>query len=252
MKNCSSKGIKYPLRLAWILGLMIGWGPMVLAQDADSGSDSGGSLPITYGGKIGLTSSGFYEFPTKDRDHTGHVTGVAVGGFVNYPITDIFTVSAELLYMQQGGTRVELKESVLGGNTLLTGNVTLHNIEIPILIRAGLPGLLPGFKPELIVGPSFGFNLAARQSQDYTFFVGDFPVTSDGIENVRSEFRSIQLGLNLGLGTEVAVGDHLMYFDARYRLGLSPINNGYDAFNLLRDATDIVANSFLFSIGFTL
>lgn len=252
MKNCSSKGMNFSLRLAWVLGLLIGWGPMALAQDADSGGDSGGTLPITYGAKLGLTSSGFYEFPTKDRDHTGHVTGVAVGGFVNYPITDMFTASAELLYMQQGGTRVELKESILGGNTILTGNVTLHNIEIPILIRAGLPGLLPGFKPELIFGPSFGFNIAARQSQDYTFFVEDFPVTTDGTENVRAEFQSVQWGLNLGLGTEVAVGDHELYFDARYRMGLSPVNNGYDAFNLLRDATDIVTNSFLFSLGFAL
>lgn len=252
MKNCSSKGMKYSLRLAWLLGLLLSWGPIAMSQDTDSGGDSSGNSTITYGAKVGLTSSGFYEFPTKDRDHTGHVTGVAVGGFVNYPISDLFTASAELLYMQQGGTRVELKESILGGNTILTGNVTLHNLEIPILIRAGLPGLLPGFKPELIVGPSFGFNIAARQSQDYTFFVEDFPVTTDGTENVRSEFQSIQLGLNLGLGTEVAVGDHLLYFDARYRVGLNPVNNGYDAFNLLRDATDIVSNSFLFSLGFTL
>ena len=240
------------MRLAWALSFLVGWSTTALAQEADSGGDSGGSLPITYGAKLGLTSSGFYEFPTKDRDHTGHVTGLAVGGFVNYPITDMFTASAELLYMQQGGTRVELKESALGGSTVLTGNVTLHNIEIPILLRAGLPGLLPGFKPELIVGPSLGFNLAARQSQDFTFFIEDFPVTTDGTENVRGEFQTLQWGLNLGLGTEIAVGEHLMYFDARYRVGLNAVNNGYDAFNLLRDATDIVSNSFFFSLGFAL
>jgi len=252
MKNCSSFRRRSSLRLVWALSFLAGWSTSVFAQENASDGDSGGSLALTYGAKIGLTSSGFYEFPTKDRDHTGHVTGVAVGGFVNYPINDMFTASAELLYMQQGGTRVEVKESILGGNTILTGNVTLHNLEIPILIRAGLPGLLPGFKPELIVGPSFGFNLAARQSQDYTFFVEDFPVTSDGTENVRAEFQSIQWGFNLGLGTEVAVGEHLLYFDARYRFGLNPVNNGYDAFNLLRDATDIVSNSFFFSLGFAL
>ena len=252
MKNCSSNRRFSLLHLALALVFLVGWSGSVLAQQADTGGDSRGSLSLTYGAKIGLTSSGFYEFPTKDRDHTGHVTGVAVGGFVNYPINDMFTASAELLYMQQGGTRVELKESALGGNTVLTGNVTLHNIEIPLLLRAGLPGLLPGLKPELIIGPSIGFNLAARQSQDLTFFIEDFPVTTDGSENVRSEFQTIQWGLNLGLGTEVAVGEHLMYFDARYRVGLNPVNNGYDAFNLLRDATDIVTNSFFFSLGFAL
>ncbi|MFP4088745.1 MAG: porin family protein [Cyclobacteriaceae bacterium] len=252
MKTRSSGGRYHPLQLASLLCLLLLWGPSVLAQDADNGGASSSSSGLRYGVKVGLSSSGFYEFPTKDRDHTGHVTGVAAGGFVTYPLTDIFTASAELLYLQQGGTRVELKESILGGNTVLTGNVTLHNIEIPLLIRAGLPGLLPGFKPEIVVGPSFGFNMAARQQQDLTFFIEEFPVTTDGTENVRSEFQSIQWGLHLGLGTEVVVGSHLLYFDARYRMGLSPVNNGFDAFNLLRDATDIVSNSFIFSLGFAL
>jgi hypothetical protein len=252
MKTLASGSRYHPLRLACLLCLLLLWGPLAQAQDDDSGDAASAGSGLRYGAKIGLTSSGFQEFPTLDRDHTGHVTGVAFGGFVTYPLTDLFTASAELLYLQQGGTRVELKENILGSNTVLTGNVTLHNIEIPLLIRAGLPGLLPGFKPELVVGPSFGFNLAARQQQDLTYFIDEFAVTTDGTENVRSEFQSIQWGLHLGLGTEVTVGSHLLYFDARYRMGLSPVNNGYDAFNLLRDATDIVSNSFIFSLGFAL
>lgn len=242
----------------------------VLAQNEDSGSDlesSGSSvgLPLVYGAKVGLTSSGFYEGFSDGRQHTGSVTGFAVGGFATYSLLDFLSVSAELLYMQQGGTRVELKESVVdGSNIAITGNVKLHNIEFPVLLRAGLPTPIMGIRPQLIIGPSIGFNMAAVQSQDITYFVGDvafddertgraqFSRTASGSENVRSEYRSMQYGLNIGIGAEIPVESNAFFFDVRYRYGLNPINNGFDPNDLLRDATDIRSNSFMFSVGLTL
>ncbi|MEM8967918.1 MAG: porin family protein [Bacteroidota bacterium] len=245
----------------------------VLAQDESSSassddsseSGSGFSLPLVYGPKIGLTSSGFYENFMGGREHTGSVTGVAIGGFATYSLLDFLSVSAELLYMQQGGTRVELKESVVdGSNIAITGNVKLHNVEFPVLLRAGLPTPIMGIRPQLVIGPSIGFNVAAVQSQDITYFVGDvaiddertgraqFSRTASGSENVRSEYRSMQYGLNIGLGAEIPTGSNTFLFDVRYRHGINPINNGFDPNDLLRDATDLRSNSFMFSVGLTL
>ncbi|MEQ9439662.1 MAG: porin family protein [Cyclobacteriaceae bacterium] len=237
------------------------------AQDNEVSSteSSSSSLDITYGPKIGLTSSGFYEGFWGGRQHTGGVTGVAIGGFASYKLLDFVSVSAELMYMQQGGTRVELKESLVDGSLITTtGNVKLHNVEFPVLVRASLPNPVLGFRPQLILGPSVGFNVAAVQSQDITYFVDEFnesPTgieafarTGSGTENVRSEYRSMQYGLNVGLGAEIPLegGANTIIFDARYRYGINPINNGYDPNDLLRDASDIRSNTFLFSIGITL
>lgn len=270
----------YPRRAKYAVGSLLSllmslmFNPQVQAQDdtmdasgsvtTESSSGSGGSLlsDLTYGGKIGLTSSGFYEGFAEGRPHTGSVTGLTVGGFANYPLTSFLDVSAELLYMQQGGTRVEWKQSAVEDSKIaITGNVKLHNVEFPVLLRATWPDLGIGIKPQLIVGPSVGYNVAANQSQDVTYFVEEqsdnqlgiqsdqFSITNSGTENVRSEYQSMQYGLHVGLGVEIPTEAFTMVFDARYRYGINPINNGFDANDLLRDATDLRSNSFVFSLG---
>ena len=245
--------------------------PLAQAQDQSdasgtisTSSTSGGGLlsEITYGGKLGLTSSGFYKGFAEGRPHTGSLSGLVVGGFASYSVLDFLDVSAELLYMQQGGTRVELKESIVNRTPVaITGNVRLHNVEFPVLLRATLPNLDLGFKPQLVVGPSIGYNVAAVQSQDVTYFLspyddtqagieaGAFTTTNSGSENVRSEYQSMQYGFNIGLGVEIPLEAFTLVFDTRYRYGINPVNNGFDANDLLRDATDLRSNSFVFSLG---
>ncbi len=256
--------------------LILMFNPLAQAQDqSDASSDASGTIStdggnsgggllseITYGGKVGLTSSGFYEGFFEGRPHTGSLSGLVVGGFASYSVLDFLDVSAELLYMQQGGTRVELKESIVNRTPVaITGNVRLHNVEFPVLLRATLPNLDLGFKPQLVVGPSVGYNVAAVQSQDVTYFLtpyddgqsgieaGAFTTTNRGSENVRSEYQSMQYGLNIGLGVEIPLEAFTLVFDTRYRYGINPVNNGFDANDLLRDASDLRSNSFVFSLG---
>ena len=233
-----------------------------VSTEASSGAGSSFLSDLTYGGKIGLTSSGFYQGFAEGRPHTGSVTGLTIGGFATYPLMPFLDVSAELLYMQQGGTRVEWKQSVVQDSKIaITGNVKLHNVEVPVLLRATLPDLGIGIKPQLVLGPSLGYNVAATQSQDVTYFVerpqegqsgiqaDQFSITNSGTENVRSEYQSLQYGLNVGLGVEIPTEAFTVVFDARYRYGINPVNNGFDADDLLRDATDLRSNSFVFSLG---
>jgi hypothetical protein len=255
--------------------LLLMFNPLAQAQDqsdassdpsgavSTDGSSSGGGLlsEITYGGKIGLTSSGFYEDFFEGQAHTGSMPGLAVGGFVSYSVLDFLDVSAELLYMQQGGTRVELKESLVNRTPVaITGNIRLHNVEFPVLLRATLPNLDLGFKPQLVIGPSVGYNVAAIRSQDVTYFgtrdeaefglaIEGFSATESGSENVRSEYQSMQYGLNIGLGIELPLEAFTLVFDTRYRYGINPVNNGFDPNDLLRKGTDLRSNSFVFSLG---
>ena len=268
----------YPRRAKSVVGsllsllMLLMFNPKTQAQDSsmdasgsvstDGGSGGGFLSDLTYGGKLGLTSSGFYKGFLEGRPHTGSVTGLMVGGFASYPVANFLDVSAELLYMQQGGTRVEWKQSLVNDSKIaITGNVKLHNVEFPVLLRATMPGLIPGIKPQLVVGPSIGYNVAAMQSQDVTYFIEEwsdgqeglqadqFSVTDSGRENVRSEYQSMQYGLNVGLGAEIPLEAFTLVFDARYRYGINPVNNSYDANDLLRDATDLRSNSFILSLG---
>lgn len=237
-------------------------GRFAQAQDSDV-STSAMSSELSYGPKIGLTSSGFYEGFLGGRRHTGSVTGVAVGGFASYQLLDMLSVSAELMYMQQGGTRVELKESLVDGSLITTtGNVKLHNIEFPVLLKVGTPNPVMGIRPHLLLGPSVGFNIAAIQSQDITYFVEQFNETLTGVEsfartgsgseNVRSEYRSLQYGLNMGVGAAIPLEGRTFFVDARYRYGINAINNGYDPNDLLRNANDMRSNTYMLSVGLTL
>ena len=261
----------YPRRARYAFGsllpllMLLMFNPHVQAQDGTTNPGGSGNnflSDLTYGGKVGLTSSGFYEGFVEGRPHTGSVTGLMVGGFVSYAIMDYLDISAELLYMQQGGTRVELKESIVNGSPVaITGHVKLHNIELPVLLRASLPNIGIGIKPQLVVGPSVGYNVVAVQSQDITYFLAPrhdtelgietaaFSTTNSGMENVRSEYQTMQYGLNVGLGAEIPMEAFRLVFDARYRYGINPVNNGFDANDLLRDATDLRSNSFILSLG---
>ncbi len=144
----------YPRRAKSAVGsllsllMLLMFNPPAQAQDSsmdasgsvstDGGNSGGGFLSdLTYGGKLGLTSSGFYKGFLEGRPHTGSVTGLMVGGFASYTLMDYLDVSAELLYMQQGGTRVEWKQSLVNDSKIaITGNVRLHNVEFPVLLRA--------------------------------------------------------------------------------------------------------------------
>lgn len=248
MKNYTYRmGLSFIRKMGFLpLFLLLMFNHKVQAQDVAGSTGPG----LMYGPKVGLTSSGFYKGFLGGRTHTGSVTGIALGGFASYTLMDYISVSAELLYMQQGGTRVELKESMVDASLITTtGNIKLHNLEFPVLVKAGLPNVLPGIKPQLILGPSVGYNVAAVQSQDITYFVEDFARTGSGSEDVRSEFRSMQYGLNVGVGAEIPLTSSVFVFDVRYRYGINGVNNGFDVNDLLRDATDLRSNSFMFSVG---
>ena len=71
--------------------------------------------------------------------------GVVVGGFITYSIINTFAVTTKLLYYQKGA-------SFPSSNT----KQTLHYFEVPVIGRFFL-NKEGDFRPNLFVGPSFGF-----------------------------------------------------------------------------------------------
>jgi hypothetical protein len=201
--------------------------------------------------RAGLVSSGFYEQNLQRLSHTAAITGLALGGFGSYDVLDFLDVSTELLYLQQGGSRMSMINSLVDDSPITTTAYTrLHNLELNVLARLSLPGLADPLKPYLLLGPGLGYNITAVQQQDITYEYGDFSYTGSGSEQVRSDFRSMQYGLYLGLGSMLPAGSKMLSVDVRYRYGLNPINNGFDPFNRLGSVSDFSTHSWMLTIGY--
>lgn len=229
-----------------MLLLMLG-----VSLDLRSQDDTGGSGSFHYGVRAGLVSSGFYQQDFSRITHTGDISGFTLGGFASYDILDFLDVSAELLYLQQGGSRMAMINSLVDDSPVTTTAFTrLHNLEFNVLARLSLPGFADPLRPYFLLGPGLGYNITAVQQQDITYEYGGFSYTGSGSEQVRSDFRSLQYGLYLGLGSMFPAGSNMLSVDIRYRYGLNPINNGIDPFNRLGSVSDFSTHSWMLTIGY--
>ncbi|MGK7393444.1 MAG: outer membrane beta-barrel protein [Candidatus Cyclobacteriaceae bacterium M3_2C_046] len=219
----------------------------LLAQDDDSGGGSGSGFPLKYGPKVGGTFNQFQQ--------PGAMLGVAIGGFANYELLDFMAVQLELMYMQQGGGReAYLRDyTAIGGpvNSVVFLNryVKFHNIEVPLMFKFTLPDHKEGeLVPNLLVGVSYGFALAAFEHHDKLYYFGEDAVVdeamrSNELENVGSNYEQHQFGFNVGFSLDVKLNDGKVFTpEIRYRGGLNDvnlINNGIPA--NINDVTDITA-----------
>lgn len=149
---------------------------------------------LTFGVKGGANFTGF---------HTGSSTftsefGINIGGIAEYPISDRFSVQAELLFNQKAGGY-----SIKDNSNFFLGNVDLKlgYIDIPILAKVYL-----GNKFSFEVGPQIGFNISEK-----TEFNG---------AEVESEVKTLDTAIVGGFGYQFDQG---LFIQARYAYGLSEI-----------------------------
>lgn len=129
-------------------------------------------------------------------------TSFHVGFTVDFEISDQFSLQPELIYSNQGAT------FDAGGSEDVT--IRLGYINVPILASyAVIPGL------SLQAGPQVGFNI----SSDVEF---------DGETEDIEDLETVDLALALGAQYELDQG---LFFQARYNLGLSDIEEDIDQKN---------------------
>lgn len=224
---------------------------------------------LTYGGKIGLAISKF----TNEQPHTGSRIGYALGGFVKYNVLPMLDVELDVLYQQQGGTKLSIEYMPPGLNSVVlrrttTHNYALHYIDVPVLAKLDVAELLKwdlDFKPKVILGPALGILLRGYDRYDRTMelssatfpsvndpVLGNIPlrVTSTDQEAVTGNFQRLNFGVYLGVGGEIAIGNKLLMLDLTYRLGISSVDTENDnRFNIVSAADDIRTNVISFNIG---
>ncbi len=116
--------------------------------------------------------------------------GFVGGGYLSLNFGNSFAIRPEVLYEQKG--------------TAITGTTTsdeLDYIEVPVLLKLGLG--TPMFNPSILLGPSFSWNLLAKDAQ------------GDTISNINSSDIGVVGGVEIDIDKFLVSG--------RYELGLQNI-----------------------------
>lgn len=138
------------------------------------------------GAKIGINFSDIYGDNTGATDP---ITSIINFGIVaEKSFSDKFSFQPEIMYSIQG---FSVDDDV----------VTLNYLNLPLM---GKYYITKGFSLE--AGPQIGFLLSAKNEEI----------------NVKNNFKTLDLGVNVGLGYKLNNG---LNFGARYNLGLSNIND---------------------------
>ncbi len=148
------------------------------------------------GFKVGLNLS---NITVKDEDIDFSMsTGVVLGGFVDIGFTDVVSFQPELLYSMKGAEYDEMGEKL---------EIRIHYLEIPLLLKIGVPIENASVKPYFLVGPA----LAIKVSES---------IKEGGVEETEDQAKGFDAGVVFGGGLEfgrVSVG-------ARYNLGFMDID----------------------------
>ena len=164
----------------------------VKAQDKPTSGDG-----VSFGVKVGIN---FASVSGDDVDNFDGRTGINIGGVVNIPVSEKFSVQPELVYSSQGFTGEE-------SGIDYTGKLDYINVPILADFKFG-----DGFS--LQAGPQIGFNITDK-------------IEAEG-ESESIDAESIDFGGVLGAQYRMKTG---LFFQARYALGFSDIVEDADAKN---------------------
>lgn len=206
-----------------------------------------------YGVKAGISVSNF----SSNVPHSGPRVGFTIGGFGSYIVTPVFTLLTEINYLQQGGSLLTyLDETRFGApSNFFTvnqthSNVTLHTLEVPVMLQYTLP--FEDLPIKVSAGPSFSYVVDATDNFQRTGYTAtNVIVTTSGTDNVKSTYEQFQIGATGNLGFAIPFGGKTINIDARYMYGITPIRKNYSYITLNNTAQELRTNSIIFTIGLT-
>lgn len=171
---------------------------------------------VSIGPRVGLNVSDF----TGDVANNNVQLGVATGAMLTYSVVNTFGISLEALYSQKGA-RFENQPAITQVGTQgqrFNFNRRVNYIEVPVLARYFL-NKNGDFRPNLFLGPDFGFKLSAKDVNRELSTGAEQPDMD--ISNV---INPVDVGITGGIGLNFSVIERTRFlFDVRYTYGLSDI-----------------------------
>lgn len=197
---------KWKLGPALALALMAGTPALATAQSA-------------VGARAGMRWS-----QLESSQEAGSISSLAIGGYFGFGISHRLAIQLEAIYGTRGADALRVGAGELDP-TAEPSRVELSYIEVPVLLRAGFPG--ERFLPSFFLGPYVGFLLDCEIQPAG----GETRACDSDTAPERFHPRSTDFGLVLGGGLDMAFGESTVFVDARYSLGLQPIQSGGDGFD---------------------
>jgi hypothetical protein len=161
---------------------------------------------------------------------SGSHMGGNVGGFVLFNLSDKLGLQGELLYNVLGATKNPFTRSTVNGDVqYVDRSWTVHNAEIPVLVKFNLGAGDDMLKPKLVGGFSYAYTAAVIERRDQVFTNTDINSAvrrSGDFENIGAEFEAHQFAAFFGVSLDYTMNSGKIFMtEVRYRRGLNDINN---------------------------
>ncbi|WP_288151785.1 porin family protein [uncultured Prevotella sp.] len=156
--------------------------------------------------RVGLNVANF-----TDNDDADPRVGFAGGVEGEYQVSDIFSVSAGVLYSMQGSKYSESGSDV---------TAKFDYVNVPIMANVYV---VKGLAVKLGIQPGFNVN------NEYTVKAGGHSISVDGGESGLPEAKTVDFSIPVGLSYEFPTVP--IVIDARYNWGLTKVVDGGDSKN---------------------
>ncbi|WP_417859419.1 porin family protein [Xanthomarina gelatinilytica] len=193
---------------------------LLIAAVAVFGFSNVNAQEVSFGPKAGVNFANL----NGDIEDNDIRIGFHIGGAAEIMFTEKMGLQAELLYSLQGTKDSYSSTETIGGVTYSEeeeAKLNLSYINIPVSFKYYIAN---GFNVE--AGPQVGILVSAKSKYEYEERVQgggyDETYSESGDEDVKDYFKSIDFGMNFGLGYKM---DNGLNFGARYNLGLMNIND---------------------------
>lgn len=148
----------------------------------------------------------FATFSGDDAGDPDHRTGLVAGVFGAFPLGNVLTFRPELVYTQKGATYEEV-----GVETAFK----LDYVEVPVLLRVGVPGV--GMGLHALAGPTLSFEVGCSTDVQG----GGIDAGADCEDD--EERKSFLVGWQLGAGVDLPLAGVLLSLDGRYTFDLESV-----------------------------
>jgi len=150
----------------------------------------------------------------------------AFGGVIDVGLSESFKLCVEPMYLVKGA-----KTGIENSNI----KIKLSYIEVPLMLKYSF-GSGKNI-PYLMAGPTIGYNLSAKVEDNSWGYS----------EDIKDTIKDTDIGFGFGAGVNLSAGNGFIFFEARYSLGLTNIND-----NPEEPDTEVKTSGFQIFTGFTL
>lgn len=162
--------------------------------------------------------------------------------FARYYMTDWVYGELEAGWSQSAAG---LNYTTNGGGSVL---YRMNNIQSNVLFGFKLP-ILSIYEPKVYIGPSFDFNLHAMEYvSGYTPYSASFGVPIKRMSDATDSFKSMDIAWIVGGQVDFDINFARLIIDARYRHGMTNVNNKMTSTNVL-GARALETSGLIFQVG---